>query len=239
MPKGVYQRTLETLAHMHSPEYIEKQRASHPSKEFAGIVPETVVRIKGRNCAPVACPDCGKVREIRLYRLSIGEKPRYHRCAMKFRIAHYNPHNKSYKLPTCGDKRITGDGYIKIRLYPDNSYYSMTTLATRSSCSHYGFVLEHRLIMAQHLGRCLESWEIVHHKNRIKTDNRIENLELVPSQSEHQLAQIPLIKMKIEIKRLQQRVLQLEAEVALLRAQSNSYDIDDIVGNEIERRLQQ
>jgi len=68
-------------------------------------------------------------------------------------------------------KHIWGSGYIT------NHGYRMISKKHPNS-SKRGQILEHVYIMSEHLGRPLEKHETVHHKNGIRDDNRLENLEL-------------------------------------------------------------
>lgn len=73
-----------------------------------------------------------------------------------------------------GGRLINKDGYVEI-YSPDHPH----------GRKHTPYVLEHRLVMENHLGRYLTKEEVVHHVNGVKDDNRIENLELFATNGEH------------------------------------------------------
>jgi hypothetical protein len=140
-----------------------------------------------------ACNQCGKCRWVQF----VSGKPTHELCS---HCAHSGLRASNYQT---GRTRGKG-GYIKV-LISDNDFFA-------SMRREDGYVLEHRLVMAKSLGRCLHDWEIVHHKNHVRSDNRIENLQLV---SDDRHKQITILENRIRI--LEQRMTLLEAENVILR----------------------
>lgn len=85
-------------------------------------------------------------------------------------------------------KKLSGPNnkrWIGGRVRQGNGYIWVTEKSHPFASKYSGYVLEHRLVMEKHIGRYLLKEEQVHHINHIKDDNRIENLKLFSSNSEH------------------------------------------------------
>lgn len=89
--------------------------------------------------------------------------------AIEKRAAMCSGHNNYH---WSGGRKMHSEGYV-VCYHPEHPH-----------ANKHGFVMEHRYVMEQHIGRYLTDNEIVHHINGIKTDNRVENLMLM-SRSEH------------------------------------------------------
>jgi hypothetical protein len=101
----------------------------------------------------------------------------YHRRRNKICNGNLNgelPRERKWKQAKLEGK-MTGGGCRLVHCPGHPEAYSNE--ASKRNCS-FGWALEHRYVMSNHLGRALKDNENVHHKNGIKTDNRLENLEL-------------------------------------------------------------
>ena len=96
--------------------------------------------------------------------------------------------------------RIKQHGYVSVWVAPDDFFAPMR--------NKLGYVREHRLVVAKALGRCLLSWETVHHKEGYaKDDNRYpEVLELYPNRYRHDA----LTRMTTHVRKLEKRIAELE-----------------------------
>lgn len=144
-------------------------------------------------CVWAECVDCGAQRWV-LLRNGEPQSKRCYPCGRHYpgRVtARRGPDHWHWK----GGRSIKTNGYAEVWVDVNDPMASMR--------SKDGYVLEHRLLMARHLGRALTPVEEVHHRNRDKLDNRIENLQML-SKREH--AREPA-----------RRIAELEAEVAELR----------------------
>jgi len=112
------------------------------------------------------CATCGKSCSV--YRSPSAPAPRL--CSVECTgLAQLGTANPAFS----GGRHLDGNGYVRV-LAPDHP-----------SADPRGYVYEHRLVMERAIGRLLTSVEVVHHINRVTTDNCIGNLQLLASQAEH------------------------------------------------------
>lgn len=119
------------------------------------LVKERIPNTKDGKARWLCICDCGKEVEAQAQHLRNGHTKSCGCLQREITRA------KRYK----GGRIILKNGYVRV-------------LAPNHPKSRNGQVDEHRLVMEESLGRYLSPRELVHHKNGIRSDNRIENLEL-------------------------------------------------------------
>jgi hypothetical protein len=125
-------------------------------------------------------------------------------------LFHSGPNHNHFKT----GRSYNQNGYVTITLNLLNA--DDYTLAY--PMSNKWRVFEHRLVMARHMGRPLTQLEQVHHINGVKDDNRIENLKIATA-SDHTGLHWNNVDAAL-------RVVQLEKELAQLRAQLQEVGLD-------------
>ena len=197
-------------------------KLTHPNKDIVAQVGdiktggELGLNFKTQKYIYEACKRCGHKRWVQIQ--SAGKYSKCVKCTNKGKLGDKNGR-------WTGGRNINKFGYIEVKLQPDSSFYPMAKAS--------GYVLEHRLVIAQQIGRCLEDWEIVHHIDSVKTHNNPENLLLVVVEGHNTRVEHILIRQDKEIKSLQATVVSLMARMSINEAEKIVSDME--VCNDIIR----
>src|SRR5262245_34790351 len=95
------------------------------------------------------------------------------------------------------------------RLDPPSRKYVWLYRPHHPRADSRGYVMEHRLVMEEKLGRVLEQHERVHHINNNGKDNRPENLELYSSTREHFKRHFDAVGREVELEKEIERLRQI------------------------------
>lgn len=111
------------------------------------------------------------------YKRSLSEQKRLKKIGIGHKLS--NDAKKRIGDGNRGIKSRHWNGGIRIIKSRNGQFYRYSKSPNHPYRQARGYVAEHRLVMEKKIGRYLTPNEEVHHKNGIKDDNRIENLELV------------------------------------------------------------
>ena len=160
------------------------------------------VIVGGDHSVWITCPVCKKRRlasSSNLQRLRLGKLTgRCSKCSAKVCVGSAHGHWRGGR--TISNKSDI-DGYVHthIALFTPEEQVILEPMRPKNK----PYILQHRAVMALHLGRPLGSWEIIHHKNGIRDDNRLENLIITDAHT-HVAENTRMVqKYRIEIHRLQ------------------------------------
>ena len=107
--------------------------------------------------------------------------------------AHPLPDGRNFGPPRMGAANLSWKGGVTLKR-PQGNYrgvrYVRCPVEFLSMARADGYVMEHRLVMAQWIGRPLLRTEVVNHKDHNPANNARSNLELYPSNGDHKRGEV-------------------------------------------------
>lgn len=142
------------------------------------------------------CDDCGEERRVRRVKSLLDKS--YHPCRSCSNKS--NGIKKRGKSSWNSGKRYSIKEVGKTSYIDSFGYRQVWCGRGEGSLGRKdGYRLEHHLVMYNKIGRFLDPGEIIHHINGNKLDNRVENLYLFSSVSDHKRAHNSLEEIAMDL----------------------------------------